>query len=203
MSDGEIRDQTATMLAAGFETTARSLFWTLYLLSRDPAEQARVRAEVQADPPGASIADAQRRWPRLRLVILEAMRLYPPAPMLFRIATKPDRLLDVDVEPGAIVCVAPWIIHRHKALWDQPDAFLPDRFAGKEREYLAGGAYLPFGAGPRICIGASLALMELQIVLALLLERFGFALDDDRPLTPMSIITTMPDIDPWFRVTPV
>lgn len=203
MSDQEIRDQTATMLAAGFETTARALFWTLYLLSLDPAEQERIRAEVLADPPSASIAEAQRRWPRLRQAILESMRLYPPAPMMFRIAVKPDQLLGVDVEPGAIVIVAPWILHRHKKLWDDPDAFIPDRFAGKEREYLAGGAYMPFGVGPRICIGASFALMELQIVLAMLLERFSFALDDDRPLKPMSIITTMPDIDPWFRVTAV
>jgi cytochrome P450 len=189
------------MLAAGFETTARALFWTLYLLSLDQAEQAAIRAEVMADPPSVSIAEAQRRWPRLRQAIFEAMRLYPPAPMLFRIATQPDRLLDVDIEPGAIVIVAPWIIHRHRRLWDQPDAFVPARFAGKEREYLAGGAYLPFGAGPRICIGASFAQMELQIVLAMLLERYAFALDDERPLAPMSIITTMPDIDPWFRVT--
>ena len=202
MADREIRDQSATMLAAGFETTARSLFWTLYLLALDRAEQQRIRAEVLADPPSASIAGVPRRWPRLRQAVFEAMRLYPPAPMLFRIAVQPDRLLEVDVEPGAIVIVAPWIIHRHRTLWDQPDAFIPDRFAGKEREYLAGGAYLPFGAGPRICIGAAFALMELQIVLALLLERFSFALDDDRPLTPMSIITTMPDIDPWFQVTP-
>jgi cytochrome P450 len=202
LTDAEIRDQTATMLAAGFETTARALFWTLYLLALDPAEQAAVRADVAADPPSASIADATRRWPRMRQAVFESMRLYPPAPMLFRIATQRDRLLHVDVEPGSIVVIAPWIIHRHKLLWEEPDAFIPGRFAGKDREYLAGGAYLPFGAGPRICIGASFAMMELQIVLALLLERFSFALDDDRRLTPMSIITTMPDIDPWFRVSP-
>jgi cytochrome P450 len=200
MADSEIRDQTATMLAAGFETTARALFWTLYLLALDQGEQARIRAEVAADPPSASIADATRRWPLLKQVVFESMRLYPPAPMLFRIAVEPDELLGVKVEPGAIVIVAPWIMHRHKQLWEDPDAFIPSRFAGKEREYLAGGAYLPFGAGPRICIGASFAMMELQIVLAMLLERFSFALDDDRPLSPMSIITTMPDIDPWFRV---
>jgi len=131
------------------------------------------------------------------------MRLYPPAPMLFRTAHQRDRLLEVDVEPGAIVVIAPWIIHRHKQLWDQPDAFIPDRFAGKEREYLAGGAYMPFGVGPRICIGAAFAMTELAIVLAQLLERFDFALDDDRPLTPVSVITTMPDIDPWFVIRPV
>lgn len=203
LADAEIRDQSATMLAAGFETTARALFWTLYLLALDRSEQARVRAEVLADPPSASIADATRRWSRLRQVLYESMRLYPPAPMLFRTAHQKDQLLHVQVEPGAIVVVAPWIIHRHKLLWDQPDAFIPDRFEGREREYLTGGAYMPFGAGPRICIGAAFAMTELAIVLAQLLERFEFTLDDDRPLTPVSIITTMPDIDPWFRIREV
>ena len=201
MSDAEIRDQAATMLAAGFETTARAAFWTLYLLALDGAEQGRIRAEVLADPPSASTSGVIRRWPRLRLAILESMRLYPPAPMLFRTALKADRLLDVDIEPGAIVIISPWIMHRHKLLWDRPDAFIPDRFEGREREYLSGGAYLPFGEGPRICIGASLALTELSIVLATVLEALELTLDDDRPLEPTSIITTMPSIDPWFRLS--
>ena len=201
MSDAEIRDQTGTMLAAGFETTARATFWTLYLLALDRREQARIRAEILAAPPSRGIQDATRRWPRLRLALLEAMRLYPPAPMLFRTAVQSDRLLDVEVAKGDIIIISPWIMHRHRLLWDQPDAFIPGRFEGREREYLAAGAYLPFGEGPRICIGAALALTEAAIMLAMLLERFALALDDDRELTPVSIITTMPSIDPWFRLT--
>ena len=104
---------------------------------------------------------------------------------------------------GDIVIIAPWIVHRHRKLWDQPDAFIPDRFEGKEREYLSGGAYLPFGAGPRICIGASFALTETSIMLASLLERAEVRLDDDRELEPRSMITTTPSIDPWFRLEPV
>ena len=203
LSNAEIRDQAATMLAAGFETTAGAMFWTLYLLSRDRDEQARIRTEIAADPPSASLADVGRRWPRLRRAILEALRLYPSAPLLFRMALQPDELLGVKVAKGDIVIIAPWIIHRHRKLWDQPDAFIPDRFDGKEREYLAGGAYLPFGAGPRICIGASFALTEASIMLASLLSRFDVALDDDRELEPRSMITTMPSIDPWFRLEPV
>ena len=200
LSDAEIRDQSATMLAAGFETTAGALFWTLYLLSRDVAEQARIRAEILADPPSASLKGVPTRWPRLRRAILEALRLYPSAPLLFRVAKQPDRLCDVDVPAGAIVIISPWIIHRHRKLWDRPEAFIPDRFEGKEREYLAGGAYLPFGAGPRICIGASFALTEAAIMAATFLERFAVTLDDDRELEPMSVITTMPSFDPWFRI---
>jgi len=203
LSDAEIRDQSATMLAAGFETTAGAMFWTLYLLSRDLQEQAAIRAEIAADPPGESIAEATRRWPRLRQAIFEALRLYPSAPLLFRVALQPDKLLDVDVVPGAIVIISPWIIHRHRKLWDNPDAFIPSRFEGREREYLSGGAYLPFGEGPRICIGASFALTEAAIMLATVLERFRIELDDERELVPISVITTMPSIDPWFRLTPV
>ena len=203
LSDAEIRDQSATMLAAGFETTAGAMFWTLYLLSRDTAEQAAIRDELMTDPPSRSIADAGRRWPRLRRAVLEALRLYPSAPLLFRMALEPDRLLDVDVPKGAIVIIAPWIIHRHRRLWDQPDAFIPARFEGREREHLAGGAYLPFGAGPRICIGASFALTETSIMLASFLSHFRIALDDPRELEPMSVITTMPSIDPWFRLEAV
>ncbi len=200
LSDAEIRDQSATMLAAGFETTAGALFWTLYLLSRDVAEQARIRAEILSDPPSRSVAGVPGRWPRLRRAILEALRLYPSAPLLFRTALQPDRLCNVDIAKGAIVIISPWIIHRHRKLWDRPDAFIPDRFEGKEREYLAGGSYLPFGAGPRICIGASFALTEAAIVAATVLERLVLTLDDDRELEPMSVITTMPSFDPWFRV---
>ena len=200
LSNAEIRDQAATMLAAGFETTAGAMFWTLYLLARDPEEQARVRAEIAADPPSASLADVGKRWPRLRRAVLEALRLYPSAPLLFRMALEPDRLLDVDVPVGSIVIIAPWIVHRHRKLWDRPEAFMPDRFEGKEREYLAGGAYLPFGAGPRICIGAAFALTEASIMLASLLERHAVVLDDERELEPRSTITTTPSIDPWFRL---
>ena len=200
LSNAEIRDQAATMLAAGFETTAGAMFWTLYLLARDPEEQARVRAEIAADPPSASLADVGKRWPRLRRAVLEALRLYPSAPLLFRMALEPDRLLDVDVPVGSIVIIAPWIVHRHRKLWDRPEAFMPDRFERKEREYLAGGAYLPFGAGPRICIGAAFALTEASIMLASLLERHAVVLDDERELEPRSTITTTPSIDPWFRL---
>jgi cytochrome P450 len=107
------------------------------------------------------------------------------------------------VEPGTIVMISPWLIHRHKKLWDRPEAFIPDRFEGKAQDYLTNGSYIPFGAGPRICIGATFSLAEASLILAMFLERFEVELDDDRQITPVSIITTMPDIEPWFRVTPI
>ena len=204
MTDAEIRDQVSTFIGAGFETTARVLFWTVFLLSLDPAEQARLRAEVRAFPPDRlqSLADLNR-WPRLRAVLLESMRLYPPAPLYTRMAMAEDEVCGRRVEPGTIVMISPWLIHRHKLLWDRPEAFIPDRFEGKAQDYLTNGAYIPFGAGPRICIGAAFSLCEASLILAMLLERFAVTLDDDRKITPVSIITTMPDIEPWFRLEPL
>lgn len=204
MSDEEIRDQVATFVGAGFETTARVLFWTLYLLSLDKAEQQRLREEVAAFPPErVQVLANLQRWPRMRAVLFESMRLYPPAPLYTRVATAKDVVAGREVEPGTLVMISPWLIHRHKKLWERPEAFIPDRFEGKLQDYLTNGAYIPFGAGPRICIGATFSLAEASLVLAMLLQRFEVDLDDDRPVTPVSIITTMPDIEPWFRVTPL
>jgi len=110
-----------------------------------------------------------------------------------------DEVCGRKVEPGTIVMISPWLIHLHKLLWERPEAFIPDRFEGKAQDYLTNGAYIPFGAGPRICIGATFSLAEVSLVLAMLLERFEINLDDDRPITPVSIITTMPDIEPFRR----
>ena len=203
MTDAEIRDQVSTFIGAGFETTARVLFWTVYLLARDKTEQDRLRAEVRAFPPAnvTTLADLAR-WPRMRAVLQESMRLYPPAPLYTRVSMGPDEVAGRQVEPGTIVMISPWLIHRHNKLWDQPSAFIPDRFEGKPQDYLTNPAYIPFGAGPRTCIGAAFSLAEVSIVLAMFLERFEAELDDDRPITPVSIITTMPDIEPWFALKP-
>jgi cytochrome P450 len=203
MTDQEIRDQVSTFIGAGFETTARVLFWTIYLLSRDKAEQARLREEVRAFPSDkVKVLANLQKWPRLRAVLLESMRLYPPAPLYTRVAVARDEVCGRTVEPGTLVMISPWLLHRHKLLWERPEAFIPDRFEGKAQDYLTNGAYIPFGAGPRICIGATFSLAEASLMLAMLVERFEIDLDDARPITPVSIITTMPDIEPWFRLSP-
>jgi len=204
MADEEIRDQVATFITAGFETTARVLFWTLYLLSLDKAEQQRLREEVAAFPPDRiQVLANLQQWPRLRAVLFESMRLYPPAPLFTRIAVAEDVVAGHQVEPGTLVMISPWVVHRHKRLWERPEAFIPDRFEGKPQDYLTNGAYIPFGCGPRICIGATFSLAEASLILAMLLQRFEVDLDDDRPVMPVSVITTMPDVEPWFRMTPL
>lgn len=203
LSDGEIRDQCMTMLAAGFETTSRLLFWATYLLGLDPEEQEKLRAEVTAVPPDRiEVIDDLEQWPRLRLVLLEAMRLYPPAPYIVRKALADDVIGGHRITAGSEVWISPFVLHRHRKFWGNPTAFLPDRFAGQASPWTRLPGYMPFGGGPRICIGAAFALVEAQIILGTLLSRFGFDLDDARPALPVFRITTVPDHDPWFKLAP-
>lgn len=192
------------MIFAGYETTARLLFWASYLLTLDPAEQSRLRAEVAAFPPERVTGlDDLNQWPRLRLVLLEAMRLYPPAPILVREPVEDDVILGEPVRRGVQVYVAPWVLHRHRKHWEHPTAFMPDRFAGQSSPWTAGGAYMPFGAGPRICIGAAFALFEAQIVLATMLHRYAFTIEDERPVMPVGRLTIQPSYSPMFTLEKV
>ena len=189
LSDAEIGDQMATMLFAGFETTSRLLFWAAYLLALDQAEQAELLEEVAGFPPDriASLEDLQN-WPRLRLVLLETLRLYPPAPNIVREALQEDVVSGEPIRPGDQIWISPWVMHRHRRLWPQPTEFVPERFAGKTSPWTE-GAFMPFGAGPRICIGASFAMAEAQIVLATVIARYHFELADLRPVLPVAIMT--------------
>jgi cytochrome P450 len=197
----EVRDQCAGMIFAGYETTARLLFWASYLLTLDPGEQARLRAEVATFPPERVVTLADLgHWPRLRLVLLEALRLYPPVPLLVREPVEDDMIMGEPVRPGVQVYVAPWVLHRHRKHWQHPTAFMPDRFAGQPSPWTSGGAYLPFGVGPRICIGAVFALSEAQIVLATMLQRYTLAIESKRPVLPVGRLTVQPSYAPMFRL---
>lgn len=203
LPDQEIRDQCSSMLAAGFETTSRLLFWATYLLALDPVTQSRVRAEVAAFPAErvASLDDL-KAWPLLRSVLLETLRLYPTAPMIARQALEADQVLGCDIVPGCQITISPWVMHRHRKLWDAPTAFRPERFLDQAHPWGV-EAFMPFGAGPRVCIGAGFAMAEAQILLASLLERFLVAMASDRPVIPRASITLGPDHEPEFRLTPI
>jgi cytochrome P450 len=202
LSEAEVRDQCSTMIVAGYETTARLLFWATYLLTLDVHEQSRLRAELAAFPPErVGNLDDLLNWPRLRQVLLESLRLYPPAAYMSRVAIADDVVAGEPVAPGTQIWISPWVLHRHRRFWDNPTAFMPDRFAGKLSPWTSIGAFLPFGAGPRICIGATFAMAEAQIVLATLLSRFRITLEDAaRPVMPVARITTAPSYEPWFRL---
>jgi cytochrome P450 len=197
----EVRDQCATMIFGGYETTARLLFWASYLLTLDHREQARLRAEVAAFPPErVKTLDDLGHWPRLRLVLLEALRLYPAVPVLVREPIDDDLIMGEPVRRGIQVYVAPWVLHRHRKHWQHPTAFMPDRFAGQSSPWTSLGAYMPFGAGPRICIGAVFALAEAEIMLATVLQRYTLAIEDRRPVMPVGRLTIQPSHAPLFTL---
>jgi cytochrome P450 len=181
-------DNAATFYLAGHETTANALAWTLYLLSAQPELQEELAAEARAAlAEGAD--DVADRVPRLRLFLSESLRLYPPVPRFDRQAIGPDRLGNWEVEPGDIVSIWPWLLQRHKKLWDDPDAFDIDRFADKSRRHRF--QYLPFGAGPRTCVGAQFATTEALTLLAHWLGEWRFV-DAGHPVQVAGMVTLRP-----------
>ena len=157
-------DNAATFYLAGHETTANALAWTLFLLAAQPDLQEELATEAQAAMAGSPEEAVAERVPRLRLMLQESLRLYPPVPRFDRQAIGPDRFGDHDIERGDIVSIWPWLIHRHRKLWDDPDAFRIDRFAAKNGRHRF--QYLPFGGGPRTCVGAQFATSEALTLLA-------------------------------------
>jgi cytochrome P450 len=201
LSDDEIRDQSATMFFAGSETTARLMFWAAHLLTLDREEQQRLHGEIAAFPPDCvRTLEDLANWPRLRNVLLEALRLYPPLPHIIRQANGPDTISGMSVAANDQIWASVWIMHRHRKFWQNPTAFMPDRFAGKSAPWVQMPAFIPFGVGPRICIGLHFALSEAQIVLAHLLARHRITLAGTRPVMPVGRVTIEPDHEPTFRL---
>lgn len=202
MTTAELRDNLLTFIVAGHETTALTLAWALYLCAFDQGVQAGARAEARAFL-GARAATAQD-VPELALVrriVDETLRLYPPAAFLARTAQGADSLCGRAVLPGDTVILPIYALHRHKKLWANPDAFDPSRFDGTQK--IERFAYLPFGDGPRICIGASFALQEAVIILATLLARFRFGRIDGKEPKPVMILTLRPQGGVWLTVEKV
>ncbi len=174
MTAQEVRDQIVTIYIAGHETTAVAMSWIWYVLSQHPAEEAKLHEELDAVLGGR--APGQEDIDKLvftRRIVDEAMRLYPPAPGLSsRAVRESDELCGVKIPAGATVSVAPWLLHRHEALWDEPERFDPDRWAPERGGNRHRFAYLPFGAGPRICIGQLMAVNEIVLILATLAQRY-------------------------------
>lgn len=198
----QLRDQVATMIVAGHETTATTLFWSLYLLAADPAEQARVAEEVRSlDLAPDAAWNAVARLPRTRAVVNEALRLYPPAFTIVRQAIGRDRAGASEIPRGRVVMISPWVLHRHRRLWRDPDAFDPARFL-PDAEQPPRFAYLPFGAGPRICVGAQFALTEAAIVLATMIQSFEIWSGDQEPVLPVGVVTLQPNRLTTFRLRP-
>jgi cytochrome P450 len=168
LTEREVRDELVTLVIAGHETVASCLTWTLHRLADDPHVQAGVAAELAALPAGgpADLAGVAA-LPYTRAVVDEALRLYPPAWVVTRRALADDVVSGVEIPAGTLVVVSPWLLHRRAADWPDPERFDPTRFLGRRAP---GGGYLPFGAGPRLCIGRDVALVQAVLVLAALLR---------------------------------
>jgi cytochrome P450 len=171
MSETDVRDNILTFVLAGHETTALALTWTFYLLSLHPHIEARVRSEIAAVTGGSAVRCEHIEALRYtQQVIQEAMRLYPPVPLVVREARRVLRLGTEVIGTGTLVYVPIYAVHRHEEFWNRPDVFDPDRFTPEAVKARDRYVYLPFGAGPRICIGMSFAQIEATAVLAVLLS---------------------------------
>jgi cytochrome P450 len=198
-TDEQLKDQLITFIAAGHETTSRALTWLFYLLSQDEAARERMEAEVDAldtTKPAENWPDA---LPWTRACFEEAMRLYPPAPFLSRQLNRDETLGGHALPEGAIVFGNLWVLHRHRKLWEQPDAFVPDRFLPGARETIGRFQYLPFGLGPHVCIGARFAQLEGVVLAALVARTAHLRLDGEHPW-PLARVTVRPEKPLKMRV---
>ncbi len=170
----EVRDEVLTIFMAGHETTAVTMTWVWYALSQQPQAEARLHEELDRVLGGrAPTAEDIPNLPYTRMVLEETMRLYPPAPGIStRVALADDEVCGVKIKKGTPIGVAPWVQHRHHALWDEPMRFDPERFAPDKAVGRPRFAYMPFGGGPRVCIGAVLAMTEATLILATLAQRY-------------------------------
>jgi cytochrome P450 len=190
LTDVEIRDQTMTLLAAGHETTANALSWTLYLLARHPDVRAKLLAELRDVLGGRSpTVDDLTRLPYLDQVVKESMRLYPPAWTQGRRAIEAFELEGYRLPAGTVVMFSQWVIHRLVEVWGDPDAFRPERFAPEAESAIPPGAYFPFGGGPRMCIGMPFANLEVRLLLATILQRYAPNLVPGYPVVPQPRVT--------------
>lgn len=188
-----LRNEAAVIFMAGHETTANSLAWTWYLLSQAPKVEARLHAEIDTVLGGRlpSLDDV----PQLvytRAVFEEAIRLYPPVPLLGRQATQEETIREQTVPEGSLLIVIPWLLHRHRRLWKNPDHFMPDRFLPENAAARQRYSYIPFSVGPRVCAGQAFGLTEAILCLATLAQRVKLRLSPDAVVAPVCRLTLRP-----------
>lgn len=201
MSDEQLHDEVMTMLIAGHETTANALTWAWVLLDRHPEEQERVRLEIREVTGGrAPTVDDLPRLVRLRMVFLETLRLYPPVWLIDRRAIQADRLGETAIRPGNLVIICAYAVHRLASLWPEPEAFRPERFDPGKEQQKNKFAFLPFGAGPRMCMGMSFAMIESQIILGTLLSRFRIRVENAAEIRPKPKVTLRTDRPVFLRL---
>jgi cytochrome P450 len=203
MTAQEVRDHVITIFMAGHETTAMTMIWTWYLLSQHPRVEAKLHEEL--DRVLAGRTPTHEDVPKLaysRMIIEESMRMYPPAHTLARVALADDTLCGRTISKGSTVMIVPWLLHRHKKLWQDPERFSPERFGSDQSANRVRFSYLPFGGGKRICIGAAFALTEATVLLATIANRCRLTLAPGHPVEPQALITLRARHGMKMRVSP-
>ena len=201
MTDRQVRDEVMTLFLAGHETTAAALSWTWYLLAQHPEADARLADELRAVLGDRTPAVADLPTMRFtEMVVAESMRLYPPAYGIGREATRATEVAGLPLPSRGIVIIPTWAVHRDARWFDRPDAFLPERWGDEAVRRLPRFAYLPFGGGPRQCIGNTFATMEATLILAAIAQRFRLALLPDQRVTPTPGTTLRPEPGIRMRV---
>lgn len=193
MSDRQVRDEVVTLLLASYETTATTLTWTWYLLSQHPEVEHRLQIELD-EVLGGQRPTLERLvdLPYIQMVIKEALRLYPPVFCLGRKARSDDEISGHTIPAGSMLLLCPYTTHRHPDFWEQPEVFDPQRFTPEHSAGRPYYAYFPFGGGPRLCIGQHFAMMETQLILATIAQRYRLQLVPGHPVEPELSLTLRP-----------
>jgi cytochrome P450 len=200
----ELIDQLGVLFLAGHETSASALTWAFFILATQPRMAARVRREALAVAGDGEIGfEHTKHMPTVRNVFRETLRLYPPITFLPRVAAEATRIGPRAARRGALVMIAPWVVHRHEAYWRDPHAFDPDRFLPEREHEMVSGAYIPFGIGRRVCAGAAFATTEAVLLIARLFRRFDFRVERPEEVRPAARLTTRPREQVMCRVTQV
>jgi cytochrome P450 len=193
MSDQQVRDEVITLLLGGYETTSLALTWTWYLLSQYPDAEQRLHSELDAVLAGQTpTVEHLSALPYTRMVIQEALRLYPPAFGMTRYAVAADEIGGYPIPAHSIIFMTPYYTHRHPTFWEDPERFDPERFTPERSAGRPRFAYFPFGGGPRQCIGNTFAMMEAQLVLATVAQRYQLRLVPGHPVEPQVVFTVRP-----------
>jgi cytochrome P450 len=193
MSDKQVRDEAVTLFLAGHDTTANTLNWTWYLLAQNPDVEAKLHDEIDTVLAGSipTLADL-RRLPYSEMVIKESMRLFPPAYFFGRVAIEDVQLGDFHAAKGTGIGISSYAVQRDARWWDEPEAFRPERFSPENAEHIRKYSYIPFGGGPRVCIGNSFAMMEAHLLLVMIAQRYQMRLSAGQVVTPNPLLTMKP-----------
>jgi cytochrome P450 len=199
-STEEMVDQVAIFFLAGHETSASALSWALYLLAMHPNWQDQIAEEAQALEMGPDVA-VMSKLKLSRDVFREALRLYPPVPMMVRQTTCPEQFRDKQIKPGALMVISPWHLHRHARQWDNPDGFDPARWGTENGQSCMRDAFIPFSSGRRVCPGAGFAMFEGPLLLSMLVRHFRFETVADKTPVPQAHLTVRARDGIWLSVT--